>query len=165
MQHWASPTLLKAGVPVGLLWCSSQLYLEVPGLFGSSLGHCLKQMVSGCEYLSIRFKHFWLIDKIHLLHNLVHVVIKVSLCSSHLFHYVSMKLFPSSYHHETCRLGGLVRLEQKLMGAIKSGRNWLNSKMCNFRVANCQNKNNSEKNWPILLLGYNCNWKNIYIYI
>ena len=34
---------------------------------------------------------------------------------------------------ETCRLGGLVRIEPKLMGAIKSGRNWLNSKMCNFR--------------------------------
>ena len=34
---------------------------------------------------------------------------------------------------ETCGLHGLVRLEPKLMGAIKSGRNWLNSKMCKFR--------------------------------
>ena len=34
---------------------------------------------------------------------------------------------------ETCGLHGLVRWEPKLMGAIKSGRNWLNSKMCKFR--------------------------------
>ena len=34
---------------------------------------------------------------------------------------------------ETCGLQGLVRLEPKLMGAIKSGWNWLNSKMCKFR--------------------------------
>ena len=33
---------------------------------------------------------------------------------------------------ETCGLGRLVRQEPKLMGAIKSGRKWLNSKMCNF---------------------------------
>ena len=34
---------------------------------------------------------------------------------------------------ETCGLHGLFRLEPKLMGEIKSGRNWLNSKMCKFR--------------------------------
>ena len=41
---------------------------------------------------------------------------------------------------ETCGLHGLVRLEPKLMGAIKSGRNWLNSKMCKFRELPSANK-------------------------